>query len=571
MVERVLSVGGMKGVRTLRWEDKNNIGSPHLFGSASVCQQVHWRSAGEYGAEEVNKMRPAVVRNPLEQGKSNVYALPGSEGKYFYMINPQGMEDDKANEKIVREKLHASFLADKSGKTLPTNIKLGEGTVIRAFNSRTSPNASHRGALLWPWNLPDGSSSYIGCWNPAEFAGKEDWCDGDELIDLDAPSIAAARASLGGSATRVVLVSSCVEGSGSGWNNGGEKLAFGECGLVGGWWKELEVSFKFDGPWTLSAVRTDSSEVLPFALDVKYSRRYSIGGSKWIEVASELRGPLAKIGPLRDVVSARLRWSSTDMHQLEGLSTYRSGGGIHAEFWGATAGATKAVVKGADTEQISGEIYHRGGGVKESGQGLSHSDSKREGEEGLVRLTIGHAVTWEEAQAQAEREAGGLPTCDELRKACVVDVAGGVDLWMPVQRSDGRQGDYCQVGNSGGHKTYISHIDTHYVPGWGNNTSPAGFRPGPSANSCKGYFFARAPSGGAASGGAGGGQISEKIGVVVPQGAMVSQFCCHSTQTNKQTNRQTNKQTNKQTSLRAPKGNNTDRRHASTRLSSSLV
>ena len=57
MVERVLSVGGMKGVRTLRWEDKNNIGSPHLFGSASVCQQVHERSAAEYGAEEVNKVR----------------------------------------------------------------------------------------------------------------------------------------------------------------------------------------------------------------------------------------------------------------------------------------------------------------------------------------------------------------------------------------------------------------------------------------------------------------------------------------------------------------------------------
>jgi hypothetical protein len=57
MVERVLSVGGMKGVRTLRWEDKNGVRSPHLFGSASVCQQVHERSAAEYGAEEVNKVR----------------------------------------------------------------------------------------------------------------------------------------------------------------------------------------------------------------------------------------------------------------------------------------------------------------------------------------------------------------------------------------------------------------------------------------------------------------------------------------------------------------------------------
>mmetsp|Transcript_4988 Transcript_4988/g.9406 ORF Transcript_4988/g.9406 Transcript_4988/m.9406 type:complete len:229 (-) Transcript_4988:58-744(-) len=52
IVERVLSVGEMKGVRTLRWEDKNGVGSPHLFSSASVCQQVHERSAGGYGAEE---------------------------------------------------------------------------------------------------------------------------------------------------------------------------------------------------------------------------------------------------------------------------------------------------------------------------------------------------------------------------------------------------------------------------------------------------------------------------------------------------------------------------------------
>jgi hypothetical protein len=267
-----------------------------------------------------------------------VYALPGSEGKYFYMSNPQGLGDDAANDKIALAKLHASFLADKSGQTLPTSIKIGEGTVIRASNSRTSPE--NRGALIWPWTLPDGTSAYIGCYNPAEFAGAKDWCDGDELIDLDAPSVAAAGASLGGSmsATRVVSVSSCVEGKGSGWNNGGEKLSFGQCGLVGHWWADLEVSFEFDGPWTLSAVRTDC-ENLPFALDVKYS---SSGGSKeWAEVASELRGPLAKLGsklgPLHDVVSARLRWSSTDMHQLQGLSTARSGGGIHAEFWGAAA------------------------------------------------------------------------------------------------------------------------------------------------------------------------------------------------------------------------------------------
>ena len=62
----------------------------------------------------------------------------------------------------------------------------------------------------------------------------------------------------------------------------------------------------------------------------------------------------------------------------------------------------------------------------------------------LVELRIGHVVTWHEAQSQADREAGGLPTCDDLRRSGVN--AGGVDLWMPVQRPDGMRGDYCQIG-----------------------------------------------------------------------------------------------------------------------------
>eukprot|EP00802_Teleaulax_amphioxeia_P008287 Tamp_08295.p1 GENE.Tamp_08295~~Tamp_08295.p1 ORF type:complete len:739 (-),score=125.09 Tamp_08295:131-2116(-) len=112
----------------------------------------------------------------------------------------------------------------------------------------------------------------------------------------------------------------------------------------------------------------------------------------------------------------------------------------------------------------------------------------------LVQLRIGHALTWKEARQQADREAGGLPTCDELRKAGV-SAGNGVDLWMPVQRADGREGDYCQIGNHPMNKTrYISHIDTFGDPSWYKNTKSAGWRPGPSSSACKGIFYARAAS-----------------------------------------------------------------------------
>ena len=110
----------------------------------------------------------------------------------------------------------------------------------------------------------------------------------------------------------------------------------------------------------------------------------------------------------------------------------------------------------------------------------------------LVELNISHALTWEEARQQADRDAGGLPTCVDLRRAGV-SAGDGVDLWMPVQRPDGKEGDYCQIGNHPINKTrYISHIDEYGMPGWYTNTDPEGWRPGPDSTSCKGIFYARA-------------------------------------------------------------------------------
>ena len=107
-----------------------------------------------------------------------------------------------------------------------------------------------------------------------------------------------------------------------------------------------------------------------------------------------------------------------------------------------------------------------------------HEGSRSSAAGGLVEVRISHAVTWSEARLLAEQTAGGLPTCDELRAAGVT-AGDGVDLWMPVRRPDGREGDYCQIGNHPMNRTrYISHIDAYGMPAWFTNKNPAGWRPG---------------------------------------------------------------------------------------------
>lgn len=97
----------------------------------------------------------------------------------------------------------------------------------------------------------------------------------------------------------------------------------------------------------------------------------------------------------------------------------------------------------------------------------------------VVKLPITKPVTWKEAEALANAEGGGLPTCEDF-EANEVSTGDGVNLWMPVQRSDALEGDYCQVGNHPGlcKQRYISHIDVFGVPRWGfNNTDALGQRP----------------------------------------------------------------------------------------------
>jgi len=71
-----------------------------------------------------------------------------------------------------------------------------------------------------------------------------------------------------GNSPRLVKIDSYTvlnrDGNGTGWNISEDKIAFGQCGVVAGWWKDLQVEFSLGlhargcTAWTLTIVKTDS-------------------------------------------------------------------------------------------------------------------------------------------------------------------------------------------------------------------------------------------------------------------------------------------------------------------------
>jgi len=90
----------------------------------------------------------------------------------------------------------------------------------------------------------------------------------------------------------------------------------------------MEIEYKLEkGGNPLIGVHSDSIN-LPYTIKYKNKKGF------WVVLKEHCLGTV--IDPkLFSGVSAtkwRLHWLSTDMHQSEGLSTYRSGGGFHADF-----------------------------------------------------------------------------------------------------------------------------------------------------------------------------------------------------------------------------------------------
>lgn len=188
-------------------------------------------------------------------------------------------------------------------------VKSNEGAVFRARNLRTDQLG---GAMIW--YLIDDPGVAVGCWNPPLFAKVEDWAIGDKIEFIDFEPNGTTR-------DPILPINSYKALTGTGWNLPASAIQFGQSGCVGAWWEELEIQYDLTFLSNVTGIWTDSS---PLSYTVSY-----FDGNKWLKVDGKFSGSTEV--PSVQTQSVRLRWNTTDLFQLLGLSSYRAGGGIHAE------------------------------------------------------------------------------------------------------------------------------------------------------------------------------------------------------------------------------------------------
>ena len=178
------------------------------------------------------------------------------------------------------------------------------------------------------WSAEGSGDAGTDSFNPAGLANADDWRVGDEIVLLDfvpealepfAGLVSASDADFSG-------VYKLKEGVSTGWNIDAENMRFGRCGIVGNWWKFLAVEIFFRSSVNVGGIRTDSSPELPYIVECQAK------DGEWEVVDTHCTGNTRLSTPSL-TRAVRLTWESTDMHQARGLSTMRSGGGLHAEVW----------------------------------------------------------------------------------------------------------------------------------------------------------------------------------------------------------------------------------------------
>jgi hypothetical protein len=197
----------------------------------------------------------------------------------------------------------------------------------------------------------------VGCWNPAEYSEPGSFRRGDVLVLVhfvgnDVPALTlpvefAENTLRPPVLSRVLTPSRITKSTGTGWNLEGSDIAFGRCGIVGDYWKELVVEFDFgEQAVVVTGVRTDSGADLPVKVEVCLR-----GMDSWYEVdlgspgrSYDLRMSSSTDALRRTIVhggleKVRCTWAETDLHKTHGLSTARGGGGIHCEVIGVPAGS----------------------------------------------------------------------------------------------------------------------------------------------------------------------------------------------------------------------------------------
>ena len=198
----------------------------------------------------------------------------------------------------------------------------------------------------------------VGCWNPAEYSEPGSFRRGDVLVLVhfvgnNVPALtlpAGIPLEVAEITMRVLTPTRVTKHTGTGWNLEGSEIAFGRCGIVGDWWKELVVEFDFgEEEVTVTGVRTDSGEDLPVKVEVwspSILRGHTVE-CRWDEVnlglpernydpalSSGITTGQRTVPAFHNVRKVRCSWAETDLHKTRGLSTARGGGGIHCEVIG---------------------------------------------------------------------------------------------------------------------------------------------------------------------------------------------------------------------------------------------
>ena len=228
----------------------------------------------------------------------------------------------------------------------------------------------------------------VGCWNPAEYSEPGSFRRGDVLVLVhfvgnNVPALtlpAGIPLEVAEITMRVLTPTRVTKHTGTGWNLEGSEIAFGRCGIVGDYWKELVVEFDFgERAVTVTGVRTDSGEDLPVKVEVCL---LGMDSEWWDEVnlglpernydpalSSGITTGQRTVPVFNNVRKVRCSWAETDLHKTHGLSTARGGGGIHCEVIGiprVPAGTSIMLPDGT----LVGRVSADGSGGRQHGQRL---------------------------------------------------------------------------------------------------------------------------------------------------------------------------------------------------------
>jgi hypothetical protein len=312
-------------------EDETSDGEGEAKESGGTA--VNWRARVETATRET------ATRETAETRKVRRYLFPRRRvdvvrAEFLVTSVTYPQRADEPDGKFFRFKMEdlTKIVGDWAGEDLEAykkgEVKDGQGAsfVVR----RTDKDGNVKGTkTVCVWGGPKGQG--VGRWNPAVRAKAGDWAVGDKVTLMNYSEALAMPPR-----TFPLSIKEYKIHSPTGWNLPANAIRFGQAGLIGHWWKTLDVEFVLDDSnvgTRVYGVHTDAPyETLKFEVQALRS------DGRWHKVRlSSKKVPWGRAfkRPVDDATSIRVTWPDTDLHKLP-LSAHRSGEGLHANIVGST-------------------------------------------------------------------------------------------------------------------------------------------------------------------------------------------------------------------------------------------